>query len=324
MSIHLMNQAWRTSLPTGSKFVLVAICDTANDDGVCWPSVATISARTSMGERTVQRHLEDLEKAGIVTRTFRRGRSTNYLVDESKFPYKTPAKLAPPSECHPREDGTPAKLAPTPANGDVAPPPNSTVTPAKLAPRTTNNLKENHQGTGAPSENAAVVSETPKASAQGARLPADWVLSRTLGIWAAAEQPTWTPEHIRKVAAAFKDHWIAQPGIKGRKTDWDATWRNWVRKEGPMAGAVSRSPDAVAGAWWESDAGITAKGEELQVPRQKDEPTPQYLVRVARAAGRGPWIDHILKAAQRVSPEWQRKVVAHLGDELLPADWYAS
>ena len=34
MSIHLMNQAWRTTLATGAKFVLVAVCDTANDEGV--------------------------------------------------------------------------------------------------------------------------------------------------------------------------------------------------------------------------------------------------------------------------------------------------
>jgi hypothetical protein len=29
----------------------------------------------------------------------------------------------------------------------------------------------------------------------------------------------------------FRDYWIAQPGQKGVKTDWDATWRNWVRRQ---------------------------------------------------------------------------------------------
>ena len=28
----------------------------------------------------------------------------------------------------------------------------------------------------------------------------------------------------------FRDYWAAQPGVKGRKADWPATWRNWVRK----------------------------------------------------------------------------------------------
>lgn len=30
----------------------------------------------------------------------------------------------------------------------------------------------------------------------------------------------------------FRDYWTAQPGVKGRKLDWPATWRNWVRKSG--------------------------------------------------------------------------------------------
>ena len=33
-----------------------------------------------------------------------------------------------------------------------------------------------------------------------------------------------------KVFEEFRDHWIAQPGAKGRKSDWLATWRNWCRR----------------------------------------------------------------------------------------------
>lgn len=32
-------------------------------------------------------------------------------------------------------------------------------------------------------------------------------------------------------AERFRDHWIAKPGKDGRKLDWPATWRNWVRGE---------------------------------------------------------------------------------------------
>ncbi|WP_195393653.1 hypothetical protein [Actinomyces urogenitalis] len=28
----------------------------------------------------------------------------------------------------------------------------------------------------------------------------------------------------------FRDYWAAQPGAKGRKVSWDATWRNWARR----------------------------------------------------------------------------------------------
>jgi hypothetical protein len=29
----------------------------------------------------------------------------------------------------------------------------------------------------------------------------------------------------------FRDYWTAQPGQRGRKVDWQATWRNWCRNE---------------------------------------------------------------------------------------------
>ena len=35
----------------------------------------------------------------------------------------------------------------------------------------------------------------------------------------------WRATHLR-----FADHWAAQPGQKGVKADWPATWRNWIRR----------------------------------------------------------------------------------------------
>jgi hypothetical protein len=41
--------------------------------------------------------------------------------------------------------------------------------------------------------------------------------------------------------ATFVDYWIAQPGQKGVKSDWEATWRNWMRrKEGDLMGKASK------------------------------------------------------------------------------------
>lgn len=46
---------------------------------------------------------------------------------------------------------------------------------------------------------------------------------------------TWarenTPDVGRAATDAFIDYWKAQPGQRGRKTDWLATWRNWMRRE---------------------------------------------------------------------------------------------
>ena len=33
------------------------------------------------------------------------------------------------------------------------------------------------------------------------------------------------------VADGFRDYWIAVPGAKGKKANWPATWRNWIRNQ---------------------------------------------------------------------------------------------
>ena len=65
-----------------------------------------------------------------------------------------------------------------------------------------------------------------KENKRGSRLSPDWVLTKSLGEWAQAERPDL---NIRQTAEQFKDYWVAQPGQKGVKLDWSATWRNWVR-----------------------------------------------------------------------------------------------
>lgn len=39
----------------------------------------------------------------------------------------------------------------------------------------------------------------------------------------------------------FRDYWAAQPGQKGVKTDWPATWRNWVRRSVETTGKPATS-----------------------------------------------------------------------------------
>jgi len=73
----------------------------------------------------------------------------------------------------------------------------------------------------------AAASAKPSASPTGSRLP----LTELPDDWRAfcqTERPDLDP---RKTWETFHDYWVAQPGVKGRKTDWLATWRNWVRKQ---------------------------------------------------------------------------------------------
>ena len=71
-------------------------------------------------------------------------------------------------------------------------------------------------------------------AASGSRLPADWKPSQADAEYCKTERPDLRPS---LVATNFYDYWIAQPGVKGRKTNWSATWRSWVRKESAVASA---------------------------------------------------------------------------------------
>jgi hypothetical protein len=82
-----------------------------------------------------------------------------------------------------------------------------------------------------PSKKAA-----PAENPLGTRLPVDWKPSQADVEYCKTERPDLKPS---LVATNFYDYWIAKPGKDGRKADWSATWRSWVRKE--SAAAAPRS-----------------------------------------------------------------------------------
>ena len=63
--------------------------------------------------------------------------------------------------------------------------------------------------------------------ARGMRLPDGWQPDQALADWTRANAPA--AANALEVDR-FRDYWTAQPGAKGRKTDWAATWRNWARR----------------------------------------------------------------------------------------------
>ena len=67
-----------------------------------------------------------------------------------------------------------------------------------------------------------------RTATRGTRLPADWKPNPELVAWSKAERPDLD---LRKVFEEFKDYWSSVSGSGGVKLNWDATWRNWVRKQ---------------------------------------------------------------------------------------------
>lgn len=69
--------------------------------------------------------------------------------------------------------------------------------------------------------------------ARGTRLPDDFAVTPDMVAWASDKTPQVDGRHETE---KFVNYWSAVPGAKGRKTDWAATWRNW------MLSAAERRP----------------------------------------------------------------------------------
>lgn len=85
MSVHVSSRAWKTQgLSFAEKLVLLKLADMANDEGVCWPSNATIGRECGLDARSVRRITARLEARGLLTRKaqYRKGglQGTNWLV----------------------------------------------------------------------------------------------------------------------------------------------------------------------------------------------------------------------------------------------------
>jgi DNA-binding transcriptional ArsR family regulator len=89
LSVHISSAVWRLKLEPAAKLIMLALADMANDEGICWPSVASLLTRTGLSESTVRRHLGELEAGGLLKKHERPGRSTVYRVLPPEKPAET-------------------------------------------------------------------------------------------------------------------------------------------------------------------------------------------------------------------------------------------
>jgi hypothetical protein len=124
MSVRVMTAVWAIDLPDSQKIVLLALADSANDEGRCWPSMKTLAAKCSKGERTVQGVIKELVEAGHLSRAEVVGKGCNYTV-------------------HPRSDCAPQNAHPR--REQQTPPQPLRTTPAAAADKPSLNRKEPSQ-----------------------------------------------------------------------------------------------------------------------------------------------------------------------------------
>lgn len=116
MSIALMSSAWKTSLTSTQKLVLLSLCDNANDNGECFPSISMLMQKCSLSDRAIQKAMTELATLGFLRRDIRSGRATIYHISYPRTTFT-------PNDVHPeRGSPTPERRSPPPPN-DVHPTP---------------------------------------------------------------------------------------------------------------------------------------------------------------------------------------------------------
>ena len=80
----------------------------------------------------------------------------------------------------------------------------------------------------------------PAATKMATSLPKDWKPGPEQIAQAKESRPD---VDVALEAQKFVDYWIAKGGKEGRKLDWDATWRNWIRNARGVARGAVHDPD---------------------------------------------------------------------------------
>ena len=93
-------------------------------------------------------------------------------------------------------------------------------------------------------QDIGALSASPPKSPRGTALRADCELPDDWKAWAERERPDLDAANV---ADSFRDYWTAKPGKDGRKADWQATWRNWVRNQ--RAGAAPKRQSSGLGSF---------------------------------------------------------------------------
>ncbi len=205
MSIALMSAVWPLEIPPTPKFVLIALADSAWDNGYTYPSIDTLCKRTSFGRTAVIDAVKWLESNGFLRADRDSGRNTRYyvLVDANQSASRTST-----------------------GNGPVRLP-DPTSPPAGPDPSARRTLTQKNRKEPIDDERASRLTTDS--------LPPEW------SDYCRQKRPELVPQETWE---RFRDYWRSVPGAKGRKLDWAATWRNWVRECRPPPTAAAKSKTA--------------------------------------------------------------------------------
>ena len=263
MSVRVSALVWKALLPKVNgpkgcsphieKLVLLKMADVANDDGgSIFPSRDRIAAECHIGKDAVSSAVDQLKSRGILELVHRSSgihrRAAEYRINLSALRSLVPDGACIENNEPSMERNCHGKVIPThetPIGRNQ--PLHETESAACIGrqfrhqPSLESPLEPScsSKGEGTPDPSSKV----PKAvETKGARLPDDWCPAEATR--ATLRDEGASVDLLRSEFRKFVDYWRSQPGAKARKADWDATFRNWVRRELENS---QRRPNASAG-----------------------------------------------------------------------------
>ena len=103
----------------------------------------------------------------------------------------------------------------------------------------------------------------------GTHIPENWIAAPAEVEF--ARQEGLTDNQIADQEARFRDYWKARPGAGGRKRDWPATWRNWIRNNRSKGNPNGSFPDRRSTAERNADAFAQVRRELRDAASRKND-----------------------------------------------------
>ena len=217
--------SWSRTIKVGrasAKQVLRELCISQNElTGQCCLSIKGLIELTELSEPTVLSALAFLKERGFIK--VEKVKTKTGWGNSYSFPMldTTPKDEGTPKSWDTQKnEGTPKTLE------EGIPNSLDTGTPKSWDLKKEEKKEKSMYAPSVEVAHTSVSSKPTKKEPQGSRftleeLPDNWHYE------CRRIQPKADPH---KVFEEFRDHWISQPGAKGRKSDWTATWRNWCRR----------------------------------------------------------------------------------------------
>lgn len=219
-----MSDIWEMSFPPTDKLVFLALADCANDEGLAWPSIATIARKSGVSERTVQRSIRLAEKSGLIRRQEVLGKGCKYWFNPRHT--VTPDKTSPVTN----DAQTPDTLSPKPSRTiNVVKAKASTTIRAKPFPKPDgveqniwNDFLDLRKAKRAPLSNTALEAIEREAASVG------WTLNQAI------------TEMVARGWQGFKANWVKEKQNDRPNTNMGATERAARQALHEISGGLGR------------------------------------------------------------------------------------